>query len=55
MDPLHRRARAGQPARTNLQQHGTNTGYSLEDRPEEMDDKDERRDKVREIRASGTT
>ena len=53
--PSHGRAKAGQPARTYIQQLGADTGCSLEDLPEAMDDRDGWREKVREIRAGGGT
>ena len=36
---LHRRAKAGRPARTYIQQPCADTGYSLEDLPGAMDDR----------------
>ena len=53
--PSHGRARVGQPARTYLLHICTDTGCSLEDLQEAMDDKDEWREIVREIRAYGIT
>ena len=41
----------GCPARTYLQQLCTDTGFSLEDLPNVMDDKDKWRGRVREIHA----
>ena len=38
--PSHGRAKAGRPARTNLQQLCANTGCSLEDLPRAMDDRE---------------
>ena len=53
--PSHGWAKARQPARTYIQQLCTNTGYSLEDLPEAMDDRDRWRERVWEIHASGAT
>ena len=43
--PYHRRAGVGQLVRTYLHQHSTNTGCSLEDMPEAMDDRDKWRER----------
>ena len=51
----HGRAKAGRPARTNIQQLSEDTGRSPEDQPEAMNDRKEWRVRVRDIRASGTT
>ena len=53
--PSHGRAKAGRPARTCIQQLCADTGCSLEDLPEEMDDREGWREKVRDIRADGAT
>ena len=53
--PSHGRVKAGQSAGTYIQQRCVNTGFSLEDHPEAMDDRDEWRERVREIRASCAT
>ena len=53
MDPSH--AKAGRPARTYLQQLCEDTGCSPEDLPEAMNDREEWRERVRDIRAGGTT
>ena len=53
--PSHGRAKAGWPFRTDIQQLCADTGCSLEDRPEEMDDREEWWERVREIRADGVT
>ena len=53
--PSHGRAKAGWPARTYIQQLCEDTGCSPEDLPEAMDDKEEWRERVRDIRAGGTT
>ena len=51
--PSHWRAKAGGPAKTNLQLLCADTGCSLEDLPEAMDDRDGWRERAREIRAVG--
>ena len=43
----HRRAKAGPPARTDVQHLCADTWYSLEDLPEAMDDRDRRRERVK--------
>ena len=48
------RAKAGQPARTYIQQLCEDTGYSPEDLPEAMNNREKWPEKVRDIRASGT-
>ena len=53
--PSHRRASVGWPARPYLQQLCIDTGCSLEDLPEAMDDRDRWRERVKEIRASSMT
>ena len=53
--PLHGRAEAGRPARTYIQQVCEDTGCSPGDLPEAMNDKEEWRERVRDIRADGTT
>ena len=52
--PSRKRARAEQPARTYLQQLGTDTGCSMENLPEAMDNRDKWQERVREICASST-
>ena len=47
--PSHGRAKAGRPARTYIQQLCANTGCSPEDLPEAMDDREGRRERVRDI------
>ena len=47
--PSHGRAKVGRRARTDIQQLCADTGYSLEDLPGAMDDRDEWRERVREI------
>ena len=49
------RAKAGLPARTYIQQLCEDTGCSPEDMPEEMNDREKWRERVRDIRAGGTT
>ena len=48
-------AKAGRPARTYMQQLCEDTGCSSEDQLEEMNDREKWRERVRDIRASGTT
>ena len=48
-------AKAGRPARTYKQQLCKNTGCSPEDQSEAMNDRENWRERVRDIRASGTT
>ena len=48
-------AKAGRPARTYIQQLCEDTGCSPKDLPKAMDDREKRRERVRDIRASGTT
>ena len=52
--PSHGQARAGRPARTYIQQLCEDTGCSPEDLPEAMNNREEWREKVRDIRAGGT-
>ena len=47
--------KAGRPARTYIQQLCEDTGCSPEDLPEAMNDREKWRERVRNIRASGTT
>ena len=51
--PAHGRAKAGQPARTYIQQLSADTGCNLEDLPGAMDDREGW--SVREIRAGSVT
>ena len=53
--PTYGRAKAGRPARTYIQQLCEDTGCSLEDLREAMNDREKWRERVRDIRASGTT
>ena len=55
LTPSHRRASVGRPARTYQQKLCTDTGSRLEDKLEAMDDGDEWRERVWEIRASCNT
>ena len=52
MDP---RAKARRPARIYIQQLCEDTGCSPEDLPEAMNDREKLRERVRDIRATGTT
>ena len=53
--PTYGRAKAGRPARTYIQQLCEDTGCSPEDQPKAMNDREKWRERVRDIRASGTT
>ena len=53
--PSYSRAKAERPDRTYIQQLCEDTGCSLEDQPEAMNDWKEWRERVRDISASGTT
>ena len=53
--PTYGRAKAGRPARTYIQQLCEDTGCSPEDLPEAMNDREEWRERIRDIRANGTT
>ena len=53
--PSHGRTKAGRPARTFIQLLCEDTGCSPEDLPEAMNDREKWRERVRDIRASGTT
>ena len=53
--PTYGRAKAGRPARTYIQQLCEDTGCGPEDLPEAMNDREKWREKVRDIRDSGTT
>ena len=53
--PSHGRAKARRPAQTYIQQLCEDTGCSLEDLPEAMNDREEWRERARDIRAGGTT
>ena len=53
--PTHGRAKAGRPARTYIQQLCEDTVCNPEDLPEAMSDREKWRERVRDIRAGGTT
>ena len=53
--PSHGPAKEGRPARTNTQQLCEDTGCSSEELPEAMNNREEWRESVRDIRAGGTT
>ena len=53
--PTYGRAKAGRRARAHIQQLCEDTGCSPEDRPEAMNDREKWRERVKDIRASGTT
>ena len=53
--PTHDRAKAGRPARTYIQQLCEDTGCCPEDLPRVMNDREEWRERVRDIRATSTT
>ena len=52
--PTHGRAKAGRPARIYIQQLCEDTGCCLEDLPRAMNDREEWRERVWEIRATST-
>ena len=52
--PTHGRAKAGRPARTYIQQLCEDTGCCPEDLPRAMNDMEEWRERVRDIRATST-
>ena len=53
--PSHERAKAGRPARSYIQQLCTDTGFSPEDLPGAMDDRNRWRQTVKEIRVGSMT
>ena len=53
--PTYGRAKVGRPARTYIQQLCGDTGYSPEDMPEAMNDREKWRERVRDIHANCTT
>ena len=53
--PIYGRAKAGRPARTYIRQLCEETGCSSEDLPEATHDREKWRERVRDIRAGGTT
>ena len=54
-NPAYDQAKAGRPSRTYIQQLCENTGCSPKDLPEAMNDREKWRERVRDIRACGTT
>ena len=52
--PTHGHAKAGRPARTYIQQLCEDTGCCPEDLPRAMNDREEWRERVRDIRAAST-
>ena len=53
--PTYGQAKAGQPDRTYIQQLCEDTGCNPEDLPEAMNDREKWRERLRDIRAGGTT
>ena len=53
--PAYGQAKAGRLSRTYIQQLCEDTGCSPEDLPEVMNDREKWRERVRDIRAGGTT
>ena len=53
--PTYGRAKAGRPTRTYIQQQCEDMECSSEDLPEAMNDREKWRERVKDIRASGTT
>ena len=53
--PTYGRTKAGQPARTYIQRLCEDTGCSLEDLPEAMNDREKWRERIRDIHATSTT
>ena len=53
--PTYGRAKVGRPARTYIQQLCEDTGCSPEDLPEAMNDREMWQERVKDIRACGTT
>ena len=53
--PTHGRAKAGRPARTYIQQLCEDRGCCPEDLPRAMNDREEWRERVRDIRATSAT
>ena len=53
--PTYGRAKVGRPARTYIQQLCEDTGWSPEDLPEAMNDREKWRERIRDIHAGGTT
>ena len=52
---IYGQTKAGRPARTYIQQLYEDTGCSPEDQPEAMNDREKWRERVRDIRAGGST
>ena len=53
--PVYGQAKAGRPARTRIKQLCEDTGCSTEDRPKAINDREKWRQRVMDIRTSGTT
>ena len=53
--PVYGQAKAGRPARIYIQQQCEDTGCNPADLPEAMNNREKWRERVRDIRASGTT
>ena len=53
--PAYGQAKAGRPAQTYIQLLCEDMGYSPEDLPEALNDREKWRERVRDIRAGGTT
>ena len=53
--PTYGREKVGRPARTYIQQLCEDTGCSPEDLPEAMNDREKWRERIKDIRACGTT
>ena len=53
--PTHGRAKAGRPARTNIQQLCEDTGRCPEDLPRVMNEREEWRERIRDIGATSAT
>ena len=53
--PTYGRAKAGRPAQTYIQQLCEDTGCCLEDLPRAMNDREEWRERIRDIRATSVT
>ena len=53
--PSHGRAKAGRPVRTYIQQFCVDTRCSPEDLPKAMDDREELRERVRNIHTDSAT
>ena len=53
--PIYGQTKAGRPARTYIHQLCEDTGCNPEDQPEAMNDREKWRERIRDIRAGGTT